>query len=485
MISKEIVERGSFSAHDKSGVSVVLEWVKTDMMAPEFAALMANAWEVARPTYTAVEMQFLKAHPEVVSQDDYFKSFQQSFKDLFSNGPQAVDWQAAQEHMETVLKQAFVFDTSRFSEELIKKFSQDQYFFVSVKDKESGAILGFVTFLIRPGYAAGDIKVSTLAVAPSAQKRGLATLLMSSIFKLHPSLKRIFLCTRVTNETAIRAYKSWGFTHDTNPVQEPHYTFNLNHWIFMEYKADQEDVLQKVAEEFDLMVSNQTVKAGSFLAHDKVGVSVVLEWVKIEGQSPKLNETIKEVSAILAHAYTRQELDFARQYPQAVPTEFFLKSLVPLFAEGVEKVDWQKAEQQLFQIFNTLFTSTDFSQYTKPHDVSYFVIAKDQKSNELLGVIQFLRTGEFETGNVKSAYFGIAPAAQDRGLEKLLMSSVFALTPDAKRIFMHTRITNNALISLYKSWGFEQFPGPLPYWIDLEYKADQSDVLQKIARNLV
>ncbi|MFH1254521.1 MAG: GNAT family N-acetyltransferase, partial [bacterium] len=131
--------------------------------------------------------------------------------------------------------------------------SSAEHFFISVKNEKTGGLLGFVSFLIIPEYAVGDVKCIALAVKPEEQNRGLGKLLMSSIYKIIPDLKRIFLCTRTTNIIAQKAYYNWGFVKylvdvDINPVFEEHdYTFNLNHWIFMEYKTDQAMYLQKTA----------------------------------------------------------------------------------------------------------------------------------------------------------------------------------------------------------------------------------------------
>ncbi len=241
---------------------------------------------------------------------------------------------------------------------------------------------------------------------------------------------------------------------------------------------------QKTSAEW-LTFIHQTIpgSAGAFLAQDAAGAPILLEWEKVEGKSPRLSEKVKEVSDILAHSYTKQELDFARKNPDAVPNEYFLKVIAPMFAEGIEKVDWQQAESQLLQMFKQLFATTDFAQYAGEHDISLFMVAKDPASNAILGVNQFLVTPEFPYGTVKSAYFGVAQAAHGCGLEKLLMGSIFKLIPTTSRIFMHTRTTNDALISLYQSWGFAQFPGPMTHWIDLEYLAEKSDVLQNATTN--
>ena len=85
---------------------------------------------------------------------------------------------------------------------------------------------------------------------------------------------------------------------------------------------------------------------------------------------------------------------------------------------------------------------------------------------------------------MKAALYGVIPSAQNRGLEKLLMSSIFRLRSEVKRIFLHTRSTNQQAISDYEDWGFAEFIGKLPNWTDLEYLVEQSDILQKTAESV-
>lgn len=235
---------GHFLAHDKQGVAVVLEWHKTNIVQADFAANMKNAWAFARDAYVPVEMDFLKAFPEVVGAEPYFTPF----VPLFAEGVEHVDWDAAEKTMETILKGHFVFDPAQFPQQVIEMFGQDTSFFVAVKDQATDIMLGFITFLMRNNYVAGDIKVMSLAVSVDHQNRGLGKLLMSSIFKIVPDIKRIFLCTRVTNVVALNAYRSWGFTIDKSPILD--HAFNMNHWTFMEYKVDQSDILQKMVKTF-------------------------------------------------------------------------------------------------------------------------------------------------------------------------------------------------------------------------------------------
>lgn len=239
---KELMKTaGQFIAYDKQGVLVTIEWQKTTFFAPEFATVMKEVWPIAREAYIPVEMQFLRAYPKVVGAEDYFKPFEPLFKD----GLNAIDWVKAEETMQALLKSHFIFDASTFGDEIRAMFAKDVCYVVTVKDQQTNGLRGFITFMVRSNYAQGDIKVMSFAVDLGQQNRGLGKLLMSSILKIIPDIKRIFLCTRVTNDTALKAYRSWGFVKDENPVMD--HAFNLDHWEFLEYKLNTSNTLQKTA----------------------------------------------------------------------------------------------------------------------------------------------------------------------------------------------------------------------------------------------
>lgn len=235
-------QSGHFIAQDKNGMAVVLEWHKTSIVSQDFAALMKDAWTFARDAYVPVEMDFLKAFPQVVSTEPYFASFEPLFRDGIAH----VDWNSAEKMMETILQGHFVFDPAQFPSQVVEMFGKDTSIFVALKEQSTGKMIGFITFLIRASYAVGDVKVMSLAVDVAHQKRGFGKLLMSTIFKIIPDVTRIFLCTRVTNTVALNAYQAWGFIMDEKPVLD--HAFNLEHWTFMEYKADQSNILQNIAD---------------------------------------------------------------------------------------------------------------------------------------------------------------------------------------------------------------------------------------------
>lgn len=227
---------------------------------------------------------------------------------------------------------------------------------------------------------------------------------------------------------------------------------------------------------------SQDKATGLLRTKDDVGNPILLVWEKVPTQSMRLNEIIKGVSDILVNTYTQLELQFAKQYPEKVASEFFLQSLAPLFAESKGAVDWSLVEVKIKQVFHDFFATTDFAQYTKPDEMYLFVIALNQVTGEPLGLIQFLISPEYNYGSVKACYFGVMTQAQNRCLEKLLLASIFNVLPTTTRLFLHTRSTNVDAIAAYQALGFIQFGESMPNWPDFEYLTEQSPTLQLIAK---
>jgi hypothetical protein len=75
-------------------------------------------------------------------------------------------------------------------------------------------------------------------------------------------------------------------------------------------------------------------------------------------------------------------------------------------------------------------------------------------------------------------------------LGKLLTGSLFKLLPEAQRIFLYTRPTNDVAQQAYRSYGFKVNEKPITDpifakgWLMFEYQADQSDILQKESQKL-
>ncbi len=231
--------------------------------------------------------------------------------------------------------------------------------------------------------------------------------------------------------------------------------------------------------------AQQTVqKTGTLSAHDATGAPVTLEWTIYDPTSPQFTQAIKDVSEIFTQTYTRQEVEFARKRPEMVPTETFLKGVAPLFEHGIDKVDWQAVEQHVKTTMHQFFTTNDFAHWASPNDLTIFVIVKDNKENRPFGAIQFSIMPDFAYGTVRVGLTGILTNAQNRGLEKMLMSSIFKILPNVTRLFLHNRPTNATALAFYEEWGFKPFAGTNADWPDFEYIAENAQVLQKATEAL-
>ena len=236
-LREDVDASGQFVSKDKRGNPVDIKWYKRDAQSLDFSQLMRQIAQPTAESFASVETTFLRAYPDLVFKEKYFESFQPFFK----AGVEKVDWERVEAKMKDYIKSFHEADFSQLSKD-------DIYFFVMVTNKETEEMVGLAVFFVTPLYREGDIKVINIAVRPQDRSRGLGKLLMSSILKIVPKIRRIFLMTRVTNDTAINAYLRWGFTKDPNPIQHPGHPFDPEHWISLEYKVDASDTVQKMAE---------------------------------------------------------------------------------------------------------------------------------------------------------------------------------------------------------------------------------------------
>jgi ribosomal protein S18 acetylase RimI-like enzyme len=229
-------------------------------------------------------------------------------------------------------------------------------------------------------------------------------------------------------------------------------------------------------------MANQNRNSRTFSALDAKRNPIILQWNTFDDKSPKLTQQIRNASDILIETYTQQELEFAHKHPEAVKDQHFLKSLAPLF-EG-SAINWKTVEVQIRNIFQQYFTGTDFAQFFKEGEKHILITAADQTTGKVLGFIQFITSPDYPTNSIKAGMFGIANIGHSRGIEELLMSSIFKLLPGTQRIFIHVRSTNEKALALYQSWGFSPMGTQQGYWMNLEYLTQTNTHLQKKAEFL-
>lgn len=230
-------------------------------------------------------------------------------------------------------------------------------------------------------------------------------------------------------------------------------------------------------------------KSGVFTAIDKTGATIYLEWRIINTRSHEFLATTKELSDFMVQNWTPIEVDYLKAYPEDVMEKEHLQAFRPLFAQGIEHVDWQKVSALMGTMIKG-FVEADPKDFFGEHDISIFVIAKDKATNTRLGFIQYLVKQEYPYGTINLGNLAVDQTARNRGLGKILTSSIYKLLTKTERIFLYTRTTNVVAQKAYMAYGFKVSKKPITDpifahgWFMMEYKTDESDIMQKEAIKL-
>lgn len=235
---------GCFFARDKKGRGLVLEWYITDIMAPKLAEFKKEVSEFASEMTAATELEFLKSHPQAVSDGG---GFLKSCEPFFSRGVENVDWTKVRETLKTSIKYFYLMDISQFGTKVLDTLKDDIYFFVSLKDKTTGNLLGFMMASITPSLPKGTIKLINLFVQRNEEPSNAAQLLLTSIIKILPDVERIFTLIRPTSHDAKEMFEACGFERESNPIQDPNHPINTEYFLVLEYKLAQVTLLQRAA----------------------------------------------------------------------------------------------------------------------------------------------------------------------------------------------------------------------------------------------
>ena len=238
-------------------------------------------------------------------------------------------------------------------------------------------------------------------------------------------------------------------------------------------------------------------KSGSFTAKDGSGNPVIFEWLVADIMSPQLAAFKKQVSGVAAQNSSATEVAFLRKHPEAVNQEFLLKPCAPLFAKGIDAVDWKQVADTIKTTIEQFYV-TDISSFDaeviKPllDDLYVGVTAKDP-SGALLGFTLFSITPALAFGEVKLIHISAVPQAQVRDVEKLLLSLIAKLVPPVRHIFTGVRPTDRHALEVLTACGFvpEQAPQDphhpvnAAYFTVLGYNTEYSAHLQNVATTMV
>ena len=246
-IKQKTCRTGKLAAQDDFGGPIIVEWKRTDILSPHLAEFKKCICEMASQNLAPLEIAFLRAHPDGVSQE----MFLQPCAPLFEKGLDFVDWQAVEEKIKSTIKQFYLTDLSSFAAEVIKPLLNDVYFYATIRNSNSQQLLGFIMFAITPALEFGHIKIIHISLVPEQQNRGLEKRLTSAIFRIVPSTMRLFLYVRPTNDREIHQYCDWGFIQEFPFTQDPNHPINTDYLIRLEYRTEKSDSLQKTAMGFE------------------------------------------------------------------------------------------------------------------------------------------------------------------------------------------------------------------------------------------
>lgn len=231
-------------------------------------------------------------------------------------------------------------------------------------------------------------------------------------------------------------------------------------------------------------------------AYDKTDSPIMLTLNRTTFIQPEFATAMASFWDVARKAYTPVEMTFVRSNPSVVQTDQHFQPLQPLLSNGYNSVDWQAAEAIIQEMLKGLFifdTASWPEQVIKnfAQDSCTYITAHDEKSGALLGLITFLARASYPAHTIKAMIFAVDPAYHNRGIGKILMSSIFKLYPLLERIFLCTRVTNSHALQAYAAWGFTHDKSPifdhtfnLDHWTFMDYKTAQCDILQKVAATL-
>lgn len=214
-----------FLTQDKLGGQISIEFEIVDPLSIQFSEKLALISDSLSRAYVSVESQFARQFPESLSRDKFLNSLEPFFKD----GVSKVEWPLVEENIENILRKFFGDAFSKSLSANKEVCSNFTHFLIVAKEKNSPSPLGAIYCMMSNTESEQTIRVPIFGVAPEAQSRGIGKILMSSILKQIPNVKKIALSTRITNEKALKAYRAWGFVSSPNTIE---------HWANLEYSVE-------------------------------------------------------------------------------------------------------------------------------------------------------------------------------------------------------------------------------------------------------
>lgn len=215
-----------------AGHEIILDWEFIDSKLERLNEKIRSISKILVDSYTKIEMDFCKHNPEAVRGEFFLKSLSSIFEKPIS----LINWEVVESKIRDILNSFFV--ETNWTE---YSGANEIHLFVTAKDKINGSIIGVVQFIFSEEYVGGTVKAALYSgIIPVDKYDNLSKILLSVVFKILPNIQRVFLHTRVTNESGINEHLQYGFTKF--PADK-----NLPHWVNIGYNSENPSILQDEA----------------------------------------------------------------------------------------------------------------------------------------------------------------------------------------------------------------------------------------------
>lgn len=217
----ESLNSGSYVARGKDNKNFVVEWSKHEALSETFANKMAALSDLGIDSFKSVEIDFLSSYPQAMEEDKNLRGFTNLEK------------HALEESMTVKLQRLFNIHPNDLNDELRSFMKNTYYYFVTIKEKISEEIIGFITFMSGGSLPQNEYKITVLAVKDTFRRMGCAGILINSLKKIGIPYQKILASTRPSNVAAINAYKKWEFleNEEIEKYISPH--FIKGHWVHL------------------------------------------------------------------------------------------------------------------------------------------------------------------------------------------------------------------------------------------------------------
>lgn len=249
----------------------------------------------------------------------------------------------------------------------------------------------------------------------------------------------------------------------------------------------------------------ESKRSGVLVGQDKTGRLILLSYLFTNVYEPEFARFMDSVSSLCERTFFKLAFQFEMGVLKLNPKKVYeidqLNELRPFFENGVESVDWAAVEKIFEKIFLKRYKEVESEKEKEnlvelANSIVLLIVASDRETGDKLGFVSFQIDNDYKRGAVVLEPLAVVPEAQNKGIGKLLVASIFKLIPEVTSISLVTGSRNEQAIRAYQAWGFVFGPDPkntkfslknLEYKTDksFEYKTEKSYVLQKVAKTLI